>query len=177
MRLKALLCVLGVLALVSPAIADQIEVGTISFDVKFGPDPQNESSGTNVFFALNLTGNPDFWSQPLTFTNVYLTLAPTSGPSVTYAVGTVGAGGSYETPMFSADTTFSSATFTGLAQESGWTLTGTLIPSLGPNLNPGDWAFIYADTGNPVAAPEPASLALLATGVGTLVARRRWLAR
>ncbi len=177
MRLKALLCVLGVLSLVLPAIADQIEVGTISFDVKFGPDPQNESSGTNVFFALNLTGNPDFCSQPLTFTNVYLTLAPTSGPSVTYAVGTIGAGGSYETPMFSADTTFSSATFSGLAQESGWTLTGTLVPLSGPNLNPGDWAFIYADTGNPVAAPEPASLALLATGLGTLVARRRWFAR
>jgi hypothetical protein len=182
MRLKVVLCTLGVLLLVAPAVADEIQVGTLNFEIEFAPDQEGESPGTNVFFALNLTGSPDF-GGPLTFTDAYLTLFEDGGGSSVYGPETIGSGGSFQTGPFSAETLFLSATFTGVVQEHGWTLSGTLLPSSGSYLAAGDWAFVYANrpeinpddtpNGDPIQAPEPSSLVLLATGIGTLAMRRR----
>jgi hypothetical protein len=174
-------CVLVLLLLVisSPALADSVNIGSVSFDTFVNGAPG--SPGSNIFNLFNLTGAifPPLFPvlTAVNFDNVNLTLMESNGTSLSINLGTIGPGFvSPNSTVFSDTIGFTSAVLTGglspttitLADGSvlkiGGSFSATIFPSHGNTLSPdGDFAIIKASTR--VLSEPPATFLM---GIGLL---------
>jgi hypothetical protein len=175
------------LLVTTPAVADTIAIGLLSFDVLIPGGPG--IPGVNVFNISNLTGNPasgGFALAPdfpvfssLTLLGSTLTLMDGGAPLVV-TLGDIGPGAL--TPpssiQFSDTTFFSSAVLSATLSSSSLlladgstfiadsTITAKLVPSGGPSLLAGsDFAVIDATS----TVPEPSSFILLVPVFATMI--------
>ena len=179
MRLKFVFCCLALLLLAGSAVADPVAVGTLDFQTVI---PGDGDVGVNAFFTLNLTGNGvDFLETPATFTDGLLSLSPTAGLPIQYVITSLTSGSTFPSDLFPETTVFTSASFTGVLEGLNWSLSALLLP-VGDStvLTAGQFAVIYAyaENGNqepqvPASSvPEPATLALLGSGLTSVAMRR-----
>jgi hypothetical protein len=201
-----ILCITVLTGAMGRARADQVNLGTISFDNLIPADP-NGTPGTNGFNIFNFTGGfdlpPDFSAaQDLTFGQSTLALIGMLADSTPFTpiinLGDIGPGalqGSDGFPppslQFPDTTSFSQAEFQAilgpvvfsLADGSVFTADSSkidvlLLPSQGNNnLTAGDTVLISASgTISAPSVPEPASWSLLLLAA-PWVARRLWKKR
>lgn len=183
------------LLLSSQAFAGLVNLGTLSFNTLIPANPPDP--GVNAFSISNFTGDPNsggFALPPdfnvytaVTFLNSVLTIV-IGGVSQNILLGDL-APGFHNPPSleFSSDTLFDSATFTATLSTTSLTLDDasvvtaatdqlsvTLSPTLAGTLTADiDLTVIAAETTDPEAVPEPASLLCVAAALGLLTLRRR----
>lgn len=130
----------------------------------FAQDPYNPHSGTNRVYASNNSAPFSFTGGPVTFDGAWF--AGHSFASVTFQLLLGGA------PVWTSGTMFTSNVPTFLSSGYSGMIDGVLVLSN----SSGSWVMDDVTfNGASSAVPEPASIALLATGlVGVLAARRRF---
>jgi hypothetical protein len=181
----------------TPAHADEIAIGLLSFDTFF-------AAGTDAFDLYNFSGpaggllGDPYPLDSLTFVGATLTLTSDAGVvSPPLNLGDIGPGGLFDlsgAPVVQVpgNENFASATFTadlaapltfslsdGSTFDAASQISVSLLPSSGLDLAPDtDFAVIYAERSAVSPVPEPATGTLLATGmIGLFCFRRIGLAR